>query len=125
MYKRQVQQGLGAGETGHDLVHHLDELDDVDHGAVGHGSGDVTSHGVLQRRAHVGAGQFLGPGTLAVQDVAVALHQDVAGTQHVGQLADFLCVGDGLVERLGEVVADQNAWPNGSLSTRPHNLIED
>ena len=34
--------------------------------------------------------------------------RDVAGTQHVGQLADFLCVGDGLVERLGEVVADQN-----------------
>mgnify|MGYP007118505494 CR=1 FL=1 len=30
---RAVQQRFGAGKAGHDLVHHLDELDDVDHGA--------------------------------------------------------------------------------------------
>ena len=103
-----VQQRFGAGKAGHDLVHHLDELDDVDHGAVGHGGGDVTGHGVLQRRADVRAGQLVGPGALAVQNIAVALHQNVARAQHVRQLTDLLRVGDGLVERLGEVVADQN-----------------
>ena len=32
----------------------------------------------------------------------------MSGAQHIGQLADFLGVLDGLVERLGKVVADQN-----------------
>ena len=105
---RAVQQRFGAGKAGHDLVHHLDELDDIDHGAVGHGSRDVTGHGVLQGRAHIGAGQLVGPCALAVQNITVALHQNVACAQHVRQLADLLRVGDGLVERLGEIVADEN-----------------
>ena len=43
-------------------------------------------------------GQLLRPGALAVEDVAVALHHDVACAQHIGQLAHLLGVGDGLVE---------------------------
>ena len=105
---RAVKQRLGAGEAGHDVVHHLDELDDVDHGAVGHGGRDVAGHSVPERGAHVGAGQLLGPGALAVQNIAVALHQDVPRAQHVGQLAHLLRVGDGLVERLGKIVADED-----------------
>ena len=49
-------------------------------------------------------GQLLLPGTLAVQDVAEALDEDVAVGQHIRQLADLLCVGDGLVEGHGEVM---------------------
>ena len=103
-----VQQRFGAGKTGNDLIHHLDELDDVDHGAVGHGGGDITGHSVLQRRADVGAGQLFGPGALAVQDISVALHQNVARAQHIRQLADLLRVGDGLVERLSKIMADED-----------------
>ena len=90
------------------MVDHLDELDDIDHGAVGHGGRDVARDGVFQRGAHVGAGQLLRPGALAAQDIAVALHHDAPRAEHVGQLADLLRVGDGLVERLGKIVADQD-----------------
>ena len=105
---RAVQQGLVGGEAGDDHVQHLDELDDVGHGAVGHGGGDVAGHGVLQGGLDVGLGQLLRPGALAVEDVAVALHHDVACAQHIGQLAHLLGVGDGLVEGLGEVVGDED-----------------
>ena len=105
---RAVQQGLVGGEAGDDHVQHLDELDDVGHGAVGHGGGDVAGHGVLQGGLDVGLGQLLRPGALAVEDVAVALHHDVACAQHIGQLAHLLGVGDGLVEGLGEVVRAQD-----------------
>ena len=50
----------------------------------------------FQRRADVRAGQLVGPSALAVQNIAVALHQNVARAQHVRQLTDFLRVGDGL-----------------------------
>ncbi len=56
----------------------------------------------------VGLSQLLGPGALAVQNVAEALHQNVARAQHVRQLAHLLRVGDGLVEGHGEVVRAQN-----------------
>ena len=52
--------------------------------------------------------QLLGPSALAVQNITVALYQNVPGTQHVGQFANLLGIGNGLVERLGKVVADQN-----------------
>ena len=105
---RAVQQGLVGGKAGHHHIQHLDELNDVGHGAVGHGGGNVACHGILQGGLHVGLGQLLLPCALAVQNVAVALHHDVACAQHVGQLAHLLCVGNGLVERLSKVVGDQN-----------------
>ena len=105
---RAVQQGLVGGEAGDDHVQHLDELDDVGHGAVGHGGGDITGHGILQRGLHVGLCQLLLPCALAIQNIAVALHHDVACAQHIGQLAHLLGVGDGLVEGLGEVVGDED-----------------
>ena len=40
---------------------------------VGHGGGDITGHGVHQGGLQVGLGQLLGPGALAVQDIAEAL----------------------------------------------------
>ena len=52
---------------------------------------------------YVGLCQFLLPSALAVQNIAVALHHDVACAQHIGQLAHLLCVGDGLVEGLGKL----------------------
>ena len=108
MYKRQVEQRLVGGKARHHLVNGLDEVDDVEHGAVGHGGRDVPGDGVGQRGAHVALRQLLGPGALAVENVAVALHEDVAGAQHVGQLAHLLRVGDGLVEGLVEVVRAQD-----------------
>ena len=45
-----------------DHIQHLDELDDVGHGAVRHGGGDITGHGILQggldqhHRVHQDAG---------------------------------------------------------------------
>ena len=50
---RGVQQRLIRGEAGHDLVHGLDEVDDVEHGAVRHGGRDVASDGVRQRGTDV------------------------------------------------------------------------
>lgn len=45
---------------------------------------------------------------LAVQKIAVALHQNVSRAQHVRQLAHLLRVFDRLIERLVEVVGAQN-----------------
>ena len=103
-----VKQGLVGGKAGHDHIQHLDELDDVGHGTVRHGGGDITGHGILQGGFDIGLRQLLGPGALAVQNVAVALDQDVARAQHVGQLTHLLGVGDGLVEGLSEVVGDED-----------------
>jgi hypothetical protein len=90
------------------VVHRLDEVDDVQHGTVGHRRRDVARDGVRQGRPDVGHGKLLRPGPLAVQDIAVALDKDVPGAQHGGQLADFLRVGDGLVEGLVEVVGAED-----------------
>ena len=50
---RRVQQRLIGGKAGHDLVHGLDEVDDIEHGAVRHGGRDVARDGVRQRGADV------------------------------------------------------------------------
>ena len=103
-----IQQGLVGGEAGHHIIHGLNEVDDVGHGPVGHGGGNVAGHGVRQSGADVGLGQLLLPGAFAVQNVTEALHQDLAVGQHVGQLAHLLGVGNGLVEGHGEVVGAEN-----------------
>ena len=105
---RAVQQGFRCGKAGGNMVHHLDELNNAHHGAVRHGGGNVARNGIFQGRAHIGMCQLLGPSALAVQNITVALYQNVPGTQHVGQFANLLGIGNGLVERLGKVVADQN-----------------
>ena len=66
------------------MVHGLNEADDVYHGAVRHGGGDVTRHGVRQSGMDVRLRQFLLPCPLAVQNVAKALNHDVSVAQHVG-----------------------------------------
>ena len=105
---RGVEQGLIGGEARHNLIHGLNKVDNVDHGAVGHGGGDIAGNGVRQRGADVGEIQFLLPGALAVQNVAEALHHDVPVAQHIGQLSHLLGVGDGLVEGDGEVVGAED-----------------
>lgn len=53
--------------------------------------------------------EFLLPGALAVEDIAKALHEDVAVAQHVAEPTDIMRIGDRLVERLAEVVRAQMA----------------
>ena len=101
---RRVQQRLIGGEAGHDLVHGLDEVNDVEHGAVRHGRRDVARDSIRQRGADVRLHELLLPGALTVENVAEALHHDVARAEHVRQLANLLRVGDRLVERHGEIV---------------------
>ena len=101
---RRIQQRLIRREAGHNLVHRLDEIDDVDHRAVRHGGGNVARHGVRQCGTDVGLAQFLLPRALAVENVAEALHHDVSRAEHIRQLAHLLRVGDRLVERHGEIV---------------------
>ena len=101
---RGVQQRLIRGEAGHDLIHSLDEVDDVEHGAVRHGGRDVASDGVRQRGTDVRLRELLLPRALAVEDIAEALHHDVPRAEHICQLADLLRVGDRLVERHGEIM---------------------
>ena len=48
------------------------------------------------------------PGALAVEDIAKALHEDMAVAQHVAEPADVLRVGDRLVERLAEIMRAQD-----------------
>ena len=48
------------------------------------------------------------PGAFAVEDIAKALHEDVAVAQHVAEPADVLRIGDRLVERLAEVMRAQD-----------------
>ena len=90
------------------MIHRLNEVDDVDHGAVGHGGGDIAGHGVFQCGAHVGLAQFLFPGAFAVENIAVTLYHDSTVPQHIGELAHFLGVGDGLVEGRSEVVGTED-----------------
>ena len=105
---RGIQQRLRRGEAGHYLVHGLDEVDDIDHRAVGHGGGDVPRYRVGQGGAHVGESKLLLPRPLAVQDVSEALDHDMPRAQHVGQLSYLLGVGDGLVKGVGKIVAAQD-----------------
>ena len=48
--------------------------------------------------------KLLLPCALSVEDIAVALDENMSRAEHVCQLADLLCVFDWLVERLIEVV---------------------
>ena len=90
------------------MVYGLNEVDDVDHGAVGHGRGDVAGHGVFQCGPHVGLTQFLFPGAFAVENIAVTLYHNPAVPQHIGELAYFLGVSDGLIEGGSEIVGTEN-----------------
>jgi hypothetical protein len=54
--------------------------------------------------------ESLFPGALAVEDVAVALDEDLAVREHVGELPDLLRIFDRLVERIGEIVGSRE-WP--------------
>ena len=45
---------------------------------------------------------------LPSRDVAEALDEDVTGSEHIREFADFLGVGYGLVERLVEVVGAED-----------------
>ena len=63
---------------------------------------------VRQGRADVALRELLFPRAFAVEDIAEALHEDVAVGEHVGQLADLLRVGNRLIERDGEIVAAQH-----------------
>ena len=80
---RGIQQRLIGGEAGHDLVHGLDEVDDVEHGAVRHGGRDVARNGVRQCGADVRLRELLLPRALAVEDIAEALHHDVPCAEHI------------------------------------------
>ena len=101
---RGVEQRLLGGEAGHDVVHGLDEVDYVEHGAVGHGGGYVARDGIGERRSDVRAVELLLPCALAVENIAVALDENVSRAEHICQLADLLRVFNGLIERLIEVV---------------------
>ena len=101
---RGVEQRLLGGEAGHDVVHGLDEVDYVEHGAVGHGGGYVARDGIGERRSDVRAVELLLPRALAVEDIAVALDENVSRAEHICQLADLLRVFNGLIERLIEIV---------------------
>ena len=81
------------------MVHHLDELNNAHHGAVRHGGGNVARNGIFQGRAHIG---MCGSLTQCAcrQNITVALYQNVPGTRHVGQFANLLGIGNGLVEQL-------------------------
>ncbi len=105
---RGIEQRLVGGEARDHVVHGLDEVDDVHHGPVGHGGGDVPRHHVRQGGPDVGLGQLLLPRPLPVQDVPEALDQNLARPQHVGQLPHLLGVGDGLVEGDAEIVGAED-----------------
>ena len=100
---RRVEQRLLGRESRHDLVDGLDEVDDLDHRAVRDRRGDVAGLGIGQGGYEVGLAQLARPGALAVQDVAEALHQDVARAQHVAHAAHHARVLDRLVEGLAEI----------------------
>ena len=105
---RGIQQGLIGGKAGDNFIHCLNKADDVGHGAIRHGGGDIPRHRVRQSRTDVRLGQLLGPGPLAVQNIAKALHQNLAIGQHVGQLTHLLSICDGLVKRNAEIVRAEN-----------------
>ena len=101
---RGVEQRLLGGEAGHDVVHGLDEVDYVEHGAVGHGGGYVARDGIGESGSDIRAVELLLPCALAVEDIAVALDENVSRAEHICQLADLLRVFNGLIERLIEIV---------------------
>ena len=105
---RRVKQRFVAGEPGHHFVHRLDEVDDVGHRAVRHGGCDVARDSVLEGGTDVGHAELPLPGAFAREDVAVALHEDLARAQHICELAHLLRVLDRLIERLIERVRAQD-----------------
>ena len=101
---RRIQERFVRRKARNNLIDRLDEVDDVGHGAVGHGGGDVSRDRILKRRADVRLRQLLFPGPLSVQDISEALDQDMSCAEHIGQLSDLLCVFDRLIEGHREVM---------------------
>ena len=103
-----VEKGFNGSEPWNDMIHRLNKIDNVDHSPVGHGGRDVTGHGVGECRPQVGPGQFLLPSPLSIENIAKALHENMSGAQHIGQLSDLLGIGDGLMKGLIEIVGAEN-----------------
>ena len=103
-----VKQGLAGGKSRNNVVHGLDEGDDVGHCPVRHRGGDVACHRIRKGRADVAAGQFLVPSPFAIEDIAKALNENVPSAKHIRELTDLLSVENRLMERLGEIMRAKN-----------------
>ena len=97
-----VKQSFVSCKARHNLVNRLNEVDDVEHCSVRHTCGDVARNRVFKRGTDVREAEFSLPSTLSAQNIAVALHHDFACAEHVGKLANALCVCNRLFKRLRE-----------------------
>ncbi len=90
------------------MIYGLDEVDNVCHGTIRHGCGDVACHCIRKGGTHVGLAQLFLPGALSAQDIPITLYQKLAVAQHIGELAHLLCIGDGLVDNIKKNSNDEN-----------------
>ena len=105
---RAVKQRFRACKSRHNVVHCLNEIDNIGHCPVWHGGSDVAGNRVGQGRAQIALRQFFLPRAFALQNIAETLHQNVPVSQHIRQFAHFLCIGDRLVKRHGKIVRAEN-----------------
>lgn len=99
-----IQEGFVARKSGDDLVYRLYKAEDIGEGTIRHCRRYISRYRVFERRSDVREIEFLLPSALACENIAVALHEDFARAEHIGEFAYLDCVFDRLLERLGEGV---------------------
>ena len=90
------------------MIHRLNEIDDIGHRSVGHCGGDIARNSIGKSWLYVGLSKLLGPGSLAVENIAEALNEDVSVRKHVCELANLLSIGYRLIEGNGEIVGAED-----------------
>src|SRR5665648_58666 len=101
-----VQQRVAPVHAGREVVHGLEHVEDVAQVAVRQHEGQVAGGGALERGLDRASADAVHGAAVALLQVAQALHDDVLAEQ-VGEPCDALAVGDGVVERLGEIGAHE------------------
>ena len=100
-----VEQRVVVGSAGGDFIQRVNHLNDAVQNALGQHEAQVARGGVQRRHGERLLDALLGA-ALAADEVAEAL-DDNAAAQHVAQAGNALAVAVGILERLREMLGDQ------------------
>lgn len=100
-----VEQRVVVGSAGGDFIQRVNHLNDAVQNALGQHEAQIARGGVQRRHGERLLDALLGA-ALAADEVAEAL-DDNAAAQHVAQARNALAVAVGILERLREMLGDQ------------------
>ena len=105
-----IEQSFDRGKARHYMVNRLNKVDNIHHGTVGHGGGNISRYGVRKRGLQIGLSKLLRPGAFSVENIPEALYENMPRAEHIGQLPDLLRVFDRLIKGGVEVMGAENGY---------------